>query len=148
MKLAARLASVSTGWSSSTPTSDQVPDDTYANRRSAAGTPTTADAVSCDPTATTVVVVGSPVCSATVGRTRPTTSPGSTSGGNRSVGRSSAANSSADQVRVAASSRPVVEALVISVRRSPVSQKASRSGSSRACRALAQRGPRCSAASW
>ena len=32
VKLAARLASVSTGASSSTPTSDQVPQEMYANR--------------------------------------------------------------------------------------------------------------------
>ena len=50
MKLAVRLASPRTGASSSTPTSDQVPQAMYANGTSpAAGTPTTADAVSWDP---------------------------------------------------------------------------------------------------
>ena len=53
VKFAARLASVSTGWSSSTPTRDQVPQEMYAKSRPRAGTATTADAVSCEPTAIT-----------------------------------------------------------------------------------------------
>ena len=122
MKLAARLASVITGSSSSSPTRDQVPDDTYAMSRSAAGTATTAEAVSWEPTATTEVVAGSPVRSATPPVITPTVSPGSIKGGKRSAGSPRASNASADQDRRRASSSPVVDALVISVRSSPVSQ--------------------------
>ena len=55
VKLAARLASVTTGWSSSTPTSPHVPQETYAASGSVIGTPTTAEAVSWEPTVTTGV---------------------------------------------------------------------------------------------
>ena len=116
--------------------------------RPVAGTATTAEAVSWDPTATTVVVDGSPVRSATPPVITPTVSPGSIKGGKRSAGRSRASNASADQARRRASSSPVVDALVISVRSSPVSQYASRSGSSTAWAARSHR-PLCrSAASW
>ena len=62
-----------------------------------------------------------------------TVSPGWISGGNRSFGRPSAARNSVAHSPATASNRPVVEALVASVRRCPVSRKAIRSGISRAC---------------
>lgn len=49
-------SSVNTGWVSSRPTRDHVPEETYAAvPASSIGVPTTADAVSCDPTAITGV---------------------------------------------------------------------------------------------
>src|SRR4051812_27034872 len=86
-KFAVRLASVRTGWESSTPTRDQVPEETYAKFFSLAGTAATAEAVSCEPTATTFVAAGRPVRSAMAGSSVPTVSPGCTSGGNSPPGR-------------------------------------------------------------
>ena len=54
VKFAASLAAVSTGSSSSRPTSDHVPDEMNAKSRLRDGTAATADAVSCEPTATTL----------------------------------------------------------------------------------------------
>src|SRR6266508_718760 len=82
-KLARRLSSVTTTWFSSTPTRDHVPQDTYANRESHAGTATTAEAVSWLPTAVTGVGPARPVASSTPWRSSPTVSPGLRSGGNR-----------------------------------------------------------------
>ncbi len=53
VKFACRAASLSTGASSSRPTNDQVPDETYAASSRSSGTATTAEAVSWDPTAVT-----------------------------------------------------------------------------------------------
>ena len=147
VKLAVRVSSESTGALSSVPTSDQVPLEMYANDPVWAGTPATADAVSCDPTATTGV--GSPV---EVRRSRPSTrasptiSPGSMIGGKRC----STPNSSRSLLRISGSqsrsvalTRPVVDAFVSSLRASPVSQYASRSGIRSAVRAQsARRSPR------
>ena len=60
VKFAVRLASVSTGRSSSTPTSDHVPQEMYAKSGYVAGTPTTADAVSCEATAVTAACAPDP----------------------------------------------------------------------------------------
>ncbi len=111
----------------------------------AAGTPTTADAVSCDPTATTGVEPGSPVASATSGSSRPTTSPGSRSGGRIPTGTSTRSASPVAQERRRTSYSWVVEALVASAPTSPVSQKASRSGTSSI---VATSSSVASAASW
>lgn len=53
VKFAAYASAVSTGWASSRPTSDQVPLAMYAKFGVVAGTPTTADAVSCEATVVT-----------------------------------------------------------------------------------------------
>ena len=98
VKLARRLSSVSTGCSSSTPTSDQVPQEMYAKRSSRAGTPTTAEAVSCEPTAVRTVDSASPVSRRTSGRRRPTTSPGWRMGGSRPRGTPMASRISTDHV--------------------------------------------------
>ena len=134
VKLAARASSVSTGRSSSTPTSPQVPHETYAASGSVIGTPTTAEAVSWEPTATT----GVPSC-------LPITVPGSTSSGSRARSRPTSASSSASQSPVRTSSRPVVEALVRSHTFTPVRADATRSGISSSCSASPSR---VSAASW
>ncbi len=63
----------------------------------------------------------------------PRVSPGWISGGNRSLGRPRGPNSSVAHSPATASNSPVVEALVASVRRCPVSRNAIRSGISRAC---------------
>ncbi len=127
MKFAARLGSVSTGSGSSSPTSDHVPDEMYA-AAAPSGAAATADAVSCEATASTGTSP-SPVTSRTSGTRCPTTVPGSTSSGSLSrspasggYSAASRSRSSADQVREVASSRPVVDALVTSATRRPVSQ--------------------------
>ena len=74
VRLAARASSVSTGASSSRPARAQVPRETYAASSVCIGTPTTADAVSCEPTATTGTTP--PTCSATWGSRSPTSSTG------------------------------------------------------------------------
>ena len=71
VKLASRASSVSTGMSSSRPARAQVPSETYAASSVCIGTPTTADAVSCEPTATTGTTP--PTCSATWGSRSPMT---------------------------------------------------------------------------
>jgi hypothetical protein len=76
VKLAARLASVSTGASSSSPTSDQVPDEMNAKSVPLAGTATTAEAVSWEPTVITGTLPAS-----SPGVESPRIVPGSTSGG-------------------------------------------------------------------
>ena len=134
MKFAARPAPVTTGASSSTPTSPQVPQETYAASGSVIGTPTTAEAVSCEPTATTGVPSWSP-----------TTVPGSTSSPSWAGSRPTSASSSGSQSRVCTSSSPVVEALVRSHTARPVSDQLTRSGTSSSRSASASRR---SAASW
>ena len=147
VKFAARLSALSTGSSSSSPTSDQVPDDTYAKSRSSAGTPTTADAVSWEPTAITRTSGASPVRAATSDRSVPTTSPGSISGGNRSAGISSASSTSFDHDREEASSSPVVEAFVISAAQLPGQPVRQQVRQQDGMPSRSQSGPRCSAAS-
>ena len=99
-----------------------------------AGTAATAEAVSCEPTATTLVAAGSPVRSAMAGQ----------QGSERFARldqRRKQVLGQAEGVRgtrvahspATASNSPVVEALVASVRRWPVSRNAIRSGISSAC---------------
>ena len=156
VKFAVRLASVSTGWSSSTPTRDQVPQEMYAKSRPRAGTATTADAVSCEPTA----ITGSgppgrpgpspvsPGSAATSGRRVPMTLPGWRSAGNSPAGRPARPIRSQAQSRARVSYSWVVDALVTSAPISPVSQYASRSGISSRVRAAASCRVRAAAASW
>jgi hypothetical protein len=147
VKFAVRLASDRTGAVSSTPTSDQVPDEMYAAAPDI-GTAATAEAVSCDPTVTTCAP-GSPVPATA----SPSTDAGGTTGArsgrasNPDAARS-AASTSGLQLPARTSSSPVVDALVRSVTWTPDSQCVSRSGiiSSRSA-------PRCwasaaPAASW
>ncbi len=103
----------------------------YAARRgSAKGTATTADAVSCEPTATTGVLAAWPVASATGGSSGPSTSPGSRRAGRIPTGTSTRSASPVAQVRVRTSYSWVVEAFVCSAATCPVSQCPSRSGRS------------------
>ncbi len=139
VKFASREASVSTGSDSSTPTRPQVPRLMYAARSLSMGTATTADAVSCEPTATTVP--DRPVGA----RSGPITSPGHRSAGSTVAGRWRAASTCGDHCLVRTSSNPVVEAFVTSAPLAPVSQYASRSGISSRVSAPASR---CSAQSW
>ena len=88
----------------------------------AAGTATTADAVSCEPTATTGVEAGSPVLSATSRRSRPIRSPGSRSAGSNRGGTSTRSARPLAQPRARTSYSWVVEAFVASAPASPVSQ--------------------------
>ncbi|GAA3095408.1 hypothetical protein GCM10020001_009310 [Nonomuraea salmonea] len=111
---------MSTGPGSSTPASDQVPQETYAKAGPAAGTAATADAVSCEPTALTGA--DQPISAATSRRSPPTASPGSRSGGRMPGGRPSCLTSGNAHDLVRTSSSPVVEALVTSAPVSPVSQ--------------------------
>ena len=122
LKFAARLASVSTGRSSSIPTSDQVPQEMYAKSSPRAGTPATADAVSCEPTATTGRPGGRPAPAATSGSSSPTTSPGRRSAGKIPRAMPARSISGRDHVRSRTSSSCVVDALVISAPAEPVSQ--------------------------
>ena len=90
----------------------------YAKSSPTAGTATTADAVSCEPT----VHTGTVPCSPTSARTWPSSAPGSSSGGSSVLSIPSRSARSVAHVRVVASSRPVVDALVTSATRAPVSQ--------------------------
>ena len=83
-------------------------------RRSAIGTPTTADAVSCEPTATTAGWAA-PIGSATSGSRLPIASPGRRARRRAARGRPSSAISSSSHCPVPRPSSPVVEALVRSV---------------------------------
>ena len=96
--------------------------------RRLAGTPTTAEAVSCEPTWITGVAAGRPVASATSPRSGPSRSPGSDRSANRRRGSPSASMMSHAHVADVASSRPVVEAFVRSAAGRPVSQVPTRSG--------------------
>ena len=120
VKLAARASSESTGALSSVPTSDQVPLEMYANDPAWAGTPATADSVSCDPTATTGVRFPIEVRrSRPSTRASPMTSPGEMIGGKScSTPKSSRSllRMSGSQSRRAALTRPVVDAFVSSLR--------------------------------
>ena len=123
MKLASLLASVRTGASSSSPARDQVPVQTYANRSpAAAGTAATADAVSWEATVVTGTGPVSPVSSSTAGSSSPAGVPGRRSGGKSARSMPTRPATSRDQVRVRGSISWVVEALVSSVPRVPVSQ--------------------------
>ena len=154
VKFARRASGVRTGAPSSTPTSDHVPEDTKAKGppSGSAGTPTTADAVSWVPTATSGVASPDgerrPRPGTVMG---PTTAPASTRRGKRASTPnpfSSACAIPGSHARAPGSSRPVVEALVTSVTASPVNQYASRSGMSSALRARDARASRVSATSW
>ncbi len=91
--------------------------------RPSAGTPTTADAVSCDPTSVTARRGARPVALATSSRSGPSASPGSRSGGQDRAGQPERLDEVGRPSRaVAASSSPVVDALVRSAPRTPVSQ--------------------------
>ncbi len=102
--------------------SDQVPEQMYAASGVGMGTATTAEAVSCEPTATTPMGRGAPIWSATVAVSCPMTSPGLTSCGKSPRGKPSLSMSAVFQFPPAMSSRPVVDALVRSARLVPVSQ--------------------------
>ncbi|CAM5435309.1 hypothetical protein SANTM175S_10631 [Streptomyces antimycoticus] len=128
VKLAARLASVSTGASSSSPARDHVPVAMYAKSGVVAGTPTTADAVSCEPTAVTGTGVARPVSARTSGRRVPAGSPGWRRGGKSVRSMPRACATGVAQSRVRGSMSWVVEAFVSSVPGSPVSQYEMRSG--------------------
>ena len=78
--------------------------------------------MSCDPTVVTRTELDSPVSASTAGVSPPTTVPGGTTRGSKPVGTPRVSISSVDHCPVRASSSPVVEALVSSVTRSPVSQ--------------------------
>ena len=145
VKLASLLASVRTGRSSSRPTSPQVPQEIQAAWLVVMGTATTADAVSCDPTAVTGVWAESPVSAATAGSRVPSTVPGFTSGGKMFLGKPRRAMRSSFQLPSRESS-PVVDALVTSALREPVSRLARKSGMSSTESASWSLG--LSAASW
>ena len=122
VKSACRPAAVMTGAGSSTPASAQVPVQTKANASSAAGTPATAAAVSCDGPMTTCGGRARPRPAATLGASGPASSPAVRKRGNSPVGTPRASATGAAQVMVRGSSRPVVEALVSSVPSCPDSQ--------------------------
>jgi hypothetical protein len=86
VKFAIRLASVTTGCSSSTPTRPHVPQLMYAKSSETAGTATTALAVSCEPIAVTTGAPLPPTSDATAGSSGPIAAPASTSRGNSSRG--------------------------------------------------------------
>ena len=122
VKFAARLASVRIGRSSSTPTSAQVPQAMYANCSPSAGTPTTADAVSCEPTWASTGAVARPASATTSGRIGPTISPGRLVGRRIARGSPSSSSRSVAQPRRSMSNSPVVEPFVSSAAITPVSQ--------------------------
>ena len=113
VKFAARLSGVTTGHASSTPTRPQVPQEMYAESGSVIGTPTTADAVSWDPTVCTGTVA--PTTSATCADTVPSNVPGSTSSGKMSGSTPSSLHSWRSQSWACTPKSPVVEAFVRSV---------------------------------
>ena len=120
---ASSAAGEPTGESSSSPISDQVPEEMYARGwvSCSAGTASTAEAVSWEPTAITGT---SPIPSsaASWGSTVPRRSPGESSGASSAGSTPAASSSSGDQSCVSSASIPVLEALVRSVRRCPVSR--------------------------
>ena len=148
VKPATRPASSSRGSVSSTPTSDHVPLETYANDEVSAGTATTADAVSCEPTSVTGVWAGRPVAAATSGRSVPRVVPGSAIGARIDGSMPTSAASPASQRPVRGSSSPVVDALVRSATATPVSQYPIRSGMRRTVRTAANVGSARAASSW
>ena len=113
-----------------------MPQEMYAAASACIGTATTADAVSCEPTATTSALPPSEV--ATSGSSGPRRSPGVTSAGRMPRGRPSALMSASSHAWSVQRSRPVVEAFVTSARATPVSQYASRSGISSAVSAISR----------
>jgi hypothetical protein len=127
VRLAAWDAGVTTGRGTSTPTSDQVPEETNSEPGSAKGVATTALAVSCAAGAITRVPASGPAPSSPV--TGPRSVPGGTTSGSRRVGMPSASASSVTQRPVAVSNRPLVEAAVNSVTRAPESTEWTTSGS-------------------
>ena len=100
------------------PTSDHVPLEIYAKSRPRAGTATTADAVSCDPTA----ITGSPAAALTSGTTGPIRVPGWRSAGKIRRGIPAESISGQAQSPVRTSTSCVVDALVSSTPVCPVSQ--------------------------
>ena len=99
VRLAARVTSDTTGAATSSPISDHVPDERNAVVGPASGAPTTADAVSWEPGATTRAPAR-PVSAATSGRRAPSTVPGCTISGRNPVGMPSRSSSGRAQSRV------------------------------------------------
>ena len=122
VKSARRASSVRTGSSSSSPTSDHVPEEMYAEGSPSAGTATTAEAVSCEPTAITGTSSGRSTAEATSGSSVPIRSPAERSGGRIADGMPTRSASSVAHSRDRTSYRPVVEAFVRSAPTVPVSQ--------------------------
>ena len=148
VKPARRASSVATAAGSSRPISDQVPEEMKATGLvpGAAGTASTAEAVSWEPIATTGT---SPVPSSrpSSGRTVPRRSPGEISGASssRSI---PAASSSSEFQPPSRPSIPVLDALVLSLRRTPVSRCPIRSGTISRVLPGGRSAARSSAASW
>ena len=113
VRFAARVTAVITGAGTSRPMSDHVPELRKAVVGPASGAPTTADAVSCEPGATTRAS-RRPVSAATSARTGPRTVPGATIGGRIPVGMPKRARSGRAQSRVTGSRHWLVLAFVYS----------------------------------
>ncbi len=137
VKFASRAASVSTGSVSSSPTRPHVPHEMYAAEGDVIGTATTAEAVSCEPTA--ITGRSAPIRAARSGRSDPITAPGSMSGGRMRDGMPMRDASSVSHSPSSTPSNPVVEAFVRSAALTPVSRNAIRSGMSSATSASAIR---------
>lgn len=84
VKPACRASSVVTGPGSSVPTSDQVPQEMYTVSSPLEGTPTTAEAVSCEPTVVNSIRRAIPNSERAASVTGPSATPASTSSGSRS----------------------------------------------------------------
>ncbi len=118
VRLAARVTPDTTGAATSSPISDHVPDDRNAVRGPASGAPTTADAVSWDPGATTRAPAR-PVSAATSGRSEPSTVPGCTISGRNPVGMPSRSSKGRAQSRATGSRHWLVLAFVYSATELP-----------------------------
>ena len=99
VRLAASVTSETTGAATSSPISDHVPDERYAVVGPASGAPTTADAVSWEPGATTRAP-RRPVSAARSERRSPSTVPGCTISGRNPVGMPRRSSSGRAQSRV------------------------------------------------
>ena len=131
VKLASRAASLTTGSSSSTPTSPHVPHEMYAAFGVLSGTATIAEAVSCEPTAMTSSGAPTALAGLTVQRAERRAGIDERRA-ERMPGSRVAPASSRSHSPVRTSTRPVVEALVRSATRAPVRRNATRSGMSSA----------------
>ena len=123
VKPACRASSVRMGRSSSTPSSDHVPELRKAQREvrpAGKGTAKRAAAVSCEPTAMTSVSSGRPNSAATSGNTLPRDVPGRTMRPNRCRGSPRRSMSAQFHVRCEASSSSEVEAMQYSLSALPV----------------------------
>jgi hypothetical protein len=101
---------------------DQVPEQMCAACEVSIGTAATAEAVSCEPTATRSMGRAAPISPATAEVSCPMVSPGLTSCGKSPRGKPSLSTSAVFQSPPTTLSRPVVDALVRSARLVPVSQ--------------------------